>query len=186
MTPDEIIAANTRAGHTSWQNVARQLGRSVDSVRAQYDHGYERAYVWAPSRSPMAQAEPEDLIEPDDADIPTSSPYVRGPGLKFEILCLLQVRQASVEELAGRLAKTTLSIRKRLNDLKADGAVFCDNGIPRTWGLIEKDGTHRLYGASPLGAYRGTNTPDGSQRSAMIHLSTEMRGGQRFRRRRDD
>lgn len=129
MTPDEIIAACTRCGVTSWQNVARQLGISVDAARARHDPGYERAYVWAPSRSPMAQADPEDLIEPDDADIPTSSPYVRGPGLKVEILCLLIHHGGlTVETLASMLNRTKLSVRKRLNDMRGELLVCNDSG----------------------------------------------------------
>lgn len=135
--PHDIIAANTRGGHTSWQNVARQLGRSVDSVRAQFDPGYERAHVWAPSRDPIPQPRPEDVVIPFDEN-DTSSPYVRGPGLKAEILCLLSRHAGlSVDDIASHLQRPVLSVRKRLNVLREEGRVTCSgrhpSGSPKTW-----------------------------------------------------
>lgn len=41
--PYAIIMRCTRNGHTAWQAVAQQLGKSVDYVRSQYDATYQKA-----------------------------------------------------------------------------------------------------------------------------------------------
>jgi hypothetical protein len=132
-----IIARCTRNGVTAWQAVAAQLGRPVDSVRAQFDAGYERAYCWAPSRESVPEA--DVVIDFDDM----SSPFAKGPGLKILILRTLQTGPACIETIATRLCRTTDSIRARLNSLKVDGLVIHDGrGGPhgegrsqRTWSL---------------------------------------------------
>lgn len=128
MNADDVIARCTRDGHTAWQQVANQLGRSIDSVRAQHDPSYMRAHIWAPSREPQ----PEMIPDPNDL----SSPYVKGPGLKCEIVNLLRRRSATAETLATMLGKTTESIRNRLTDLKAANIVEHDGyHLPYTWRL---------------------------------------------------
>lgn len=138
--PLDIIAANTRNGHTAWQNVARQLGRSVDSVRAQFDPTYLRAYIWAPSR----EAQPEMEAPPVDEN-DTSSPYGRGPGLKAEIACLLSHHaRLNVEDIANQLGCSTASARKQLSALKADGLAVCSerhpSGSAKTWSAVTRHG----------------------------------------------
>lgn len=136
--PLDIIAACTRNGATSWQNVARQLGRSVDSVRAQYDAGYERAYVWAPTREAAPEPAPEDLIEPADADIPMNSPHAKGPSLRILILQRLQHGAQSADTVANFLHRPVNSVRARLDRLLDDFLVCHDGRYPRTWSLTAK------------------------------------------------
>lgn len=40
---ETVIARCTRNGHISWAQVAKQLGRSVESVRQEFDRAYRRA-----------------------------------------------------------------------------------------------------------------------------------------------
>jgi hypothetical protein len=127
--PAEIIARCTRDGVVSWQHVARQLGRSVDSVRAQFDSGYGRAWVAMPSR------DLEDEEPPPDSEVPVTSPYTKGPGLKLEILRDLQHGPRSVETIANQLVRPVNSIRARLDRLLEIGAVSHDGRYPRTWSL---------------------------------------------------
>lgn len=123
-----IIARNTRNGHTAWQHVAAQLGRSVDSVRAQFDPSYMRAHIWAPSR------EPQPEMIPDEND--THAPHPKGAGLKCQIIAYLNRRPATAETIAAWLAKTPESIRVRLNALKADKLVEHDGfRLPYVWSL---------------------------------------------------
>lgn len=126
--PHDLIARNTRNGHTAWQNVARQLGRSVDSVRAQFDPTYARAHIWAPSR------EPQPEMIPDENDL--HSPHPKGPGLKCEIAAALATSSACAETIAARLARPINSIRARLAEMQASGIVRCDGHRPGTWSLI--------------------------------------------------
>lgn len=131
MTAEAIIAACTRNGVTSWQNVARQLGRSVDSVRCAYDPQYLHIRPWPHVCEvvPHPDESMEDPLEPNDADIPTNSPYDKGPGMKAQILCLLTRHgPMSVEALSGLLNRTKLSVRKRLNDMRAELLVCNDSG----------------------------------------------------------
>lgn len=136
MSADEIIARCTRDGHVSWQHVAAQLGRSVDSVRAQFDQTYMRAHIWAPERG----ARPE--MEPDPADVfdieDTSSPHPKGPGLKVLILGVLANGAESAELIAIRLQRPVNSIRARLDRLQGDFLVCHDGCYPRTWSLTAK------------------------------------------------
>lgn len=131
MTDRDVINRCTRDGHTSWQSVSRQLGRSVDSVRAQYDPTYLRSHLWAPTRSPEpAMAMPEDE---DD----TSSPYPKAPGLKCEILTSLGRHTLGADTLASKLNRPVDSIRARLAQLQALFLVCHDGRFPRTWSLTE-------------------------------------------------
>ena len=131
-----IVARCTRNGVTSWQAVAKQLGRSVDSVRAQFDRQYARAHVWAPSR------EPDPALEPPVDENDLSSPYPKGPGLKSMILRSLHTNGPTcVGDIATRLGRTTNSIRMRLSDMREAGLVENDskgrpNGVYEwTWSL---------------------------------------------------
>lgn len=139
---EQIIARCTRDGHTAWSAVARQLGRSVDSVRAQFDPGYERAYAWAPSRAPVPPAAPEDLVEPAVDENDMSSPHVKGPGLKAEILALLSHRSLSAETMAGMLQRPVNSIRARLDRLQDAFMVCHDGAYPRTWAITQAGRKH--------------------------------------------
>lgn len=130
MSDKDIIATCTRAGVTAWQSAARMLGRSVDSVRSQYDPTYLRSHIWAPTRSP----EPAMAI-PDEDD--TSSPYPKGPGLKCEILTALANHTLGADTLASKLNRPVDSIRARLAQLQALFLVCHDGRFPRTWSLTE-------------------------------------------------
>lgn len=125
--PHAVIERCTRDGVTSWQQVAKQLGRSVDSVRAQFDPRYLRAHVWAPTREPDP-----DLAPPIDEN-DTRSLAPKGPGLKVQILQYLQHGPECVEIIAIRLARPVNSIRARLDRLLEIGAVSHDGRYPRTW-----------------------------------------------------
>lgn len=133
MTADETIARCTRNGYTAWQQVANQLGRSVDSVRAQHDPTYMRAHIWAPTRQP----DPEML--PDENDL--SSPHPKAPGLKVEILALLREGPWSAETLAMRLNRPVNSIRARLDRLMDEFLVCHDGRYPRSW-VLANPNTH--------------------------------------------
>jgi DNA-binding transcriptional ArsR family regulator len=135
MNAEQIISRCTRDGVVAWSQVAKQLGRSVDSVRAQYDPGYERAYCWAPSREPIPPAAPEDLIEPDVDENDMSSPYVKPTPLKERIMRLLSVQSMCAETLAHALNCPKNSIRARLDRLYDAGLVTHDGRYPRTWSI---------------------------------------------------
>lgn len=145
MNTHDVISRCTRNGHTAWQQVACQLGCSVDSVRAQFDPTYMRAHIWAPSR------EPQPEMIPDENDL--SSPYPKPPGLKVEILKLLNRNRMSAEELSLALLSPVNSIRARLDRLHDAGQVYHDGAYPRTWGIVDLDGVRRNYASSPLGTY---------------------------------
>lgn len=135
-----VVDRCTRGGATSWQQVAKQLGRSVDSVRAQFDPTYLRAHVWAPTRGP----EPDmatPTVEPDPEALPDAeayrSPHSAGPGLKALILTALDRCPASAETIATRISRTPESVRVRLSCLKADGLVVHDERPPYTWVITD-------------------------------------------------
>lgn len=148
MNIEIIIQRCTRDGHVAWAQVARQLGRSVDSVRAQHDPSYMRAHIWAPSREPQ----PEMVEEVDENDM--TSPYPKGIGMKAKILALLERQMMSVETLASFLQSPPNSVRARLDRLLEAGRVYHDSAFPRSWGLTEDDGQNRVYAATALGVSR--------------------------------
>lgn len=45
---ETVIARCTRNGHISWAQVAKQLGRPVESVRQEFDPTYRRQPEGAP------------------------------------------------------------------------------------------------------------------------------------------
>lgn len=133
MTNEQLVIERcTRNGVTAWQAAAKQLGCSVDYLRAKFDVTYARAYCWAPSR------EPDPELEPPVDENDTSSPHVKGPGLKLLILCTLQNGPLSAETLACVLVRTVNSIRARLDRLHDVECVVHDGRYPRTWKLTAK------------------------------------------------
>lgn len=128
--PKAILARCTRDGATAWQQVAKQLGRSVDSVRAELDPGYLKVRPWP---HPCEEVEPEPVDEND-----TRSLAPKGPGMKLEILRQLQNGPSSAETLANRLRRPVNSIRARLDRLQGGFLVCHDNRYPRTWSLTAK------------------------------------------------
>lgn len=134
-----VIARCTTNGHTRWQHVAAQLGRCIDSVRAEHDPTYLRAYIWAPSR----EARPE-MDVPEDIDS-TRSPHAKGAGVRIELLALLARRTLPAETLARLSGIPANSARARLSDMATDGLVSHDGNAPgstyhsiRTWAITEK------------------------------------------------
>lgn len=130
MSADEVIRRCTRDGVTSWAQVAKQLGRSVDSVRAQFDVTYLRAYVWAPSR----EADP-DLAPPDEDD--TRSPHVRPVRLKVRILAILGKHTLSAATIAAALGTTLGCAKSQLSVMKREGLIKHTKGYPYTWSLTQ-------------------------------------------------
>lgn len=145
MNVEIIIARCTRDGHVAWSQVARQLGRSVDSVRAQHDPSYLRAYVWAPSR----EADPD--LEPPVDENDTSSPHVRQAPIRDRILHLLAVQTASAQTLALALNTTVGCAKVNLSRLAQSGMVRHDRSYPYTWELT-------IIGRSEIGVTRQANT----------------------------
>lgn len=137
-----IITRCTRNGVTAWQSVALQLGRSVDSVRSEHDPNYLKVRPWP---HPCEVVEPEPVIDLDDM----SSPYPKGEGMKARILALLERQSMSAELLSSFLHSPVNSVRARLDRLFDGGKVYHDGRYPRTWGLMEADGTRRVY-ARPI------------------------------------
>lgn len=131
MTDRDVINRCTRDGHTSWQSVSRQLGRSVDSVRGQYDPTYLRSHLWAPTRSPEpAMAMPENE---DD----TSSPYAKTDPLPIRIIAVLKRGGQSAATIASLTGTTLNSAQVRLTAMKHEGIVKHSERIPYTWTLAE-------------------------------------------------
>lgn len=126
MSAEAIIARCTRNGITSWQNVAAQMGRSVDGVRSDYDPMYLKIRPWP---HPCEEVEPE--AEPTDL----SSPYAKPEPLKDRILKLLTVQSMSAEILSHALNSPRNSIRARLDRMLDAGLVQHDGRYPRTWSL---------------------------------------------------
>jgi hypothetical protein len=126
----DIIARNTRNGVTSWAQVAKQLGCSVDSARAQHDPAYARAHIWAPSREPQPEME-----EIDESDL--SSPHAKPVRLKVRILMILGKHTMSAATIAATLGTTLGCAKKELSVMKRDGAIKHTKGYPYTWSLTE-------------------------------------------------
>lgn len=126
-----IIHRCTRDGVTSWQNVARQMGISVDKARRLYD---------ATSR---ARHDPQQLGEPaplTDAQA-YKSPNPKGQGFKTMILVLLERHgRLSVDDLAHRIGSTPSSIRRFLGELVRHGLCQSDGAgdkCGRSWSLTQ-------------------------------------------------
>ena len=129
----QIIARCTRGGVVSWQNVAQQLGRSVDSVRAECDPTYMRSHIWAPSREPRPEMEPPEVI-PDEND--TRSPHERGPDMRTKIVACLTRGCASAETIAAAIGHGVASVRVHLTWMKQEGTISRLPGVrPYTWRL---------------------------------------------------
>jgi hypothetical protein len=131
MSAQDIIDRCTRNGVTAWANVAKQLGRSVDSVRAQHDQSYMRAHIWAPSREHQPEMEaPED---PDD----TRSPHVKPVPLKVRVLAVLGKHSLSAETLAAATGTTLGCAKWQLSVMKREGSVQHTTRLPYTWSLTD-------------------------------------------------
>lgn len=133
-----IIARCTRGGTTSWQQVAKQLGRSVDSVRAQYDRQYLHSRPWT---HPCEEVEPEPDIETMTDAEAYKSPNPKGEGLKVTLLKLLDRHQhLTADDMAQRTSNAANTVRSRLSELLHEGFVQNDQAIQRgsterTWSL---------------------------------------------------
>lgn len=167
----DVIARCTRAGVTSWSNVARQLGRSVDSVRSEFDPEYLRVRMW-PHVCEVVEPEPE--VDEND----TRSPYPKSVGMRARILALLERQMMSVEALSGFLQSPVNSVRARLDRMLDAQLVFHDGCYPRSWGLLEVGGQRRIYGASELSTHVPAHI-DNDQRAVLKGIRVEMRGGQK-------
>lgn len=121
----DLIARCTRNGVISWQQVAKQLGCSVD--RAQ------RMYATTPRQDPQQLAE---LLTNAEA---YKSPHPKGDGLKAAILGLLERHgQLSVADIAARTRSTPATVRGMLRDLTHAGLVENDQArmkFERSWKL---------------------------------------------------
>lgn len=131
MSAADIIARCTIDGVTRWSHVAQQMGRCVDSVRAEFDPRYLRAYIWAPSREPRPEM---DLPAEDDEDSFRST-RAKSDGLRVSIIARLGRGSASAETLAAFIGCTVQGARNQLSKLKADGQVVHTRRLPYTWSL---------------------------------------------------
>ncbi len=117
--PTEIVRRNTRNGYTAWQNVAMQLGQSLDLVRSLYDPTY------GPKAQIHAQPKPQHVI-----------PF---PGLEpgdHEIIARLANKPADANTLAVYIPQNLKSVRVRLSKLHGKGIVERDRGQrPCVWRL---------------------------------------------------
>lgn len=137
MSPRDIVDRCTRNGTVLWSHVARQLGCSVDAVRARYDQNYLHARIWP---HPCEELLPEEPI--DENDPHSLRPNV--PSMRAEILTLLK-RQGSlsVRSIGGRLNRPCNSVRMRLSQLRDSGLVQNDSAALRsgrsewTWSLTD-------------------------------------------------
>ena len=119
-----IIARCTRNGVTSWQNVALQLGMSVDACRKRFDMHYLPVRVWPHPCAPVAAPVAAEVV--DEADV--HSMAYKGPGMRVEIAILLKRHGSlSVSAIAGRLNRTCNSVRMRLSRMQKDGWVENDS-----------------------------------------------------------
>lgn len=119
----------TLDGVTRWSHVAQQLGRSVDSVRAEFDPSYPRYHIWAPSR------EPDPEMAPPDNEIETSSPYIKGPDMRAKIMTCLARGAASAETIAIFIGHGLGSVKARLSEMATEGKVEHTARQPYTWSL---------------------------------------------------
>lgn len=127
----DVVDRCTRAGVTSWSNVAKQLGVSVDRARRLYDP------VSSSRRDPqqLAGPAPESLTDAEAY----RSPNAKGAGLKAVILTLLERhRHLTVDEMAKFTGSSNDTMRPRLSALRRAGLVQNDQAgdrIGRTWVL---------------------------------------------------
>lgn len=131
-----VILRCTTNGHTRWQHVAAQLGRCIDSVRAEHDPTYLRSHIWAPSR----EARPE-MIEPEHDIDDMRSPRPKERGLRFDILARLSFASASAETIAAAVEHSADSVRPRLTQLKQEGMISHTARLPYTWSLTDEGKT---------------------------------------------
>lgn len=127
----------------SWQNVANQLGWSVDKVRGLYDAEYPRFYAGcSPSREREPKARPEDLIEPPPPEPqgPEAfrSPHVRPLPLKLRILQALRRQTGSAETVASVTGTTVNAARATLSVMFTEGTVLHTHAMPYTWSLTPR------------------------------------------------
>lgn len=141
----DVVKRCTRDGVTSWQNVAAQLGCSVESARKRFDPQYLPIRPWP---HPCEEIAPEVVDEND-----THSLAPKGPGMRMEVICLLhRLGHLSSADIANRLGKPVNSVRARLSQIKAEGWVEND-GFGRANGLFEW--TWKLTEAGRLVAVTG-------------------------------
>lgn len=126
-----VVARCTRDGVTSWQNVARQLGMSVDKARRLYDP------VSSARRDPQQLAEHHPMTDAEAY----KSPHPKGQGFKAMILVLLERHgKLSVEDMTVRSGSTPSSIRRFLGEMVHNGLCQSDNAgdkCGRSWSLTE-------------------------------------------------
>jgi hypothetical protein len=145
----DVISKCTRNGVTSWSNVAKMLGCSVDKAKALHGHLTPRQ-------------DPQQIVDNwamSDAEA-YRSPHPKGDGLKAQLLGLMERHgRLSTEQLAVLASSTPDSIRRRVNDLVAARLVEHDGCLPRTWGLTTDGKTiARAYHERPGQVGRGTET----------------------------
>jgi hypothetical protein len=129
-----LTVDDMRAKKWSWQNIANMLGRSVDSVRAQHDQTYLRAYIAVPTRAP----EPDMALADELSDAESHrSPFPKGPNLQAIILIILDRNTASVETIAALIGTSVESTRSRLSALRLHGLIDHDGRHPRTWSITD-------------------------------------------------
>jgi hypothetical protein len=112
MSAEQIIARCTRDGVVSWQNVAAQLGCSVDQARKLHDPQYLAIRPW-PQRCEAVtpKGEPIELVDEND----THSLAPKGPGLAVEILRALKRHgPMSAQAISGLVGSPCNSVRMRL------------------------------------------------------------------------
>lgn len=129
----DIVRRCTRAGVTSWSNVARMMGVSIDSARTQFDPTYRLP------KPAIQQPQEPDVSSLTDAEA-YRSPYARTDGLKALLMALLgRYGSLSCEQLAVIASSTPNSVRKRLWSLRQAGMVESDErrgrATPSTWWL---------------------------------------------------
>lgn len=135
-----VIARCTRGGITSWQQVSKQLGLSVDAARCRYDPEYLHIRPWP--HPCEAVAHPDEPIDEND----TSSPHPKGPTLEVRISAILDSLGAlSVADIACRLNISAGSARDALSTMRKAGKVENDSNDRHNGNL---EWTWRLTGQS--------------------------------------
>jgi hypothetical protein len=165
----ELIARHTRNGVTAWQAVARMLGRSVDSVRSQYDPSYLKIRPWP---HPC-----EEVVVIDFDDM--RSPHVRPPPLRVRILALLAKQSASAQTIAAMTCSSLETTKMTLSRMKRDGMIQHTDRMPYTWSVAGSE----AQGATALDVTDaiGLGNPELARRAVSVHLGREfVRGGRRF------
>ena len=132
MTDDAyaIIARCTRCGKIMWQHVANQMGRSVESVRQQFDQTYGAKMVCEAIETDNPLAD-DSIIDFDRISVARVKPLP----LREKFLIILAKHTASAATLAT-ITNTTLGTAKwQLSTMKADGLVTHTARQPYTWSI---------------------------------------------------